>query len=196
SLADDRMLDITIDDAPAADVRSPGDYRSVGRSAPRVDGAAKIFGRPSYLHDLRFPGQLFGRVVRPPARVARLESVDDAALRSRAGVVDVVRDGDFLAVIAEDEAIAVAACAELAEACTWSVTDSLPDQDALPEYLMSAPAVTETVYEKGEPDADGASTLTRRFARGYVEHASLAPSCAVAVWTGDELHVWSHSQGI
>jgi CO/xanthine dehydrogenase Mo-binding subunit len=196
SLADDRLLDIEIGDAPAAVVRDPGGYRSVGRSAPRVDGAAKIFGRPAYIHDLRFPGQLFGRVVRPPARVARLESVDDAALRSRAGVVDVVRDGDFLAVVAEDEATAVAACTELAAACTWSVTDSLPDQAALPDYLMSAPAVTETVFEKGQPEADGDRTLTRRFTRGYVEHASLAPSCGVAVWTDDELHVWSHSQGI
>jgi CO/xanthine dehydrogenase Mo-binding subunit len=197
SLADDRLLDVDIAEAPAAGVKGSADYRVVGQSAPRVDGAGKIFGRPSYIHDLRFPGQLFGRVVRPPARVARLESVDDAALRSRAGVVDVVRDGSFLAVIADDEAVAVAACAELAEACRWTVADSLPDQSALTEYLLSAPSMTETMYERESPTAGAAArTLTRRFTRGYVEHASLAPSCGVALWTNDELHVWSHSQGI
>lgn len=198
SLADDRLLDIDIDDAPAGGVKAPGEYRAVGRSAPRVDGAAKIFGHPSYIHDLRFPGMLFGRVVRPPARVARLERVDDAVLCARDGIVDVVRDGSFLAVIAEDEAVAVAACRDLAAACSWSVTDSLPDQAALPDYLMSAPSVAETVYESLRPGAaTTVRTFTRRFTRGYVEHASLAPSCGVAVWTDDDgLQVWSHSQGI
>ncbi len=197
SLADDHLLDLDIDDAPAAGVKAPGDYRAVGRSARRVDGAGKIFGHPSYIHDLRFPGMLFGRVVRPPARVARLERIDDARVRSRVGILDVVRDGSFLAVIAEDEAVAVAACRDLADACTWSVTDSLPDQTALPDYLTSAPSVAETVYESRQPGAAAAvRTIRRRFTRGYVEHASLAPSCGVAVWTDDELHVWSHSQGI
>jgi CO/xanthine dehydrogenase Mo-binding subunit len=196
SLADDALLDVAIGDAPDAPVKDPGGYREVGRSAPRVDGAGKIFGQPSYIHDLRLPGQLFGRVVRPPARVATLRSVDDAAVGAMDGVVQVVRDGDFLAVIADDEATAVAACRTLAAACTWDVTDSLPDQSALDDYLLSAPSVAETLYQREQPAAEAARTVTRRFSRGFVEHASLAPSCGVAVWEGDDLQVWSHSQGI
>jgi len=196
ALADDTLLDVDVaEDLPAKDAT---DYAAVGSSLCRLDGADKIFGRPRFIHDLRFDGQLFGRVVRPPARMATLVDVQDAAVRATPGVVTVVRDGDFLGVVAEREEVAVRAAEALREASRWDERDSLPAQDQLVGFLRSAPAETTVVHDTtgglGQPETG--RTLVREFSRGYVAHASLAPSCGVAFWTDGRLRVWSHSQGI
>ncbi|HET9471705.1 MAG TPA: molybdopterin cofactor-binding domain-containing protein, partial [Usitatibacter sp.] len=80
-----------------------GERRIVGRSAERIDLPDKILGRARYIHDLVLPGMLHGRVLRPPSAAATLASLDDGAARSMAGVVDVIRDGSFVGVIAERE---------------------------------------------------------------------------------------------
>jgi CO/xanthine dehydrogenase Mo-binding subunit len=165
----------------------------VGRDVPRVDIPGKVFGTRRYVHDLRFPGQLFGRVLRPPSRGARLVDVDESAVRALPGVITVVRSGDFLGVIAEREDIAVNAVALLEKAADWSEHPSLPDENALAEYLTSAPSDENILHDSGnEP---GPTTLHARFSRPYLAHASVAPSCAVARWQDDTLDVWSHAQG-
>lgn len=196
ALADDKLLDVDVaEDLPVKDAAG---YAAVGSSLRRLDGADKIFGRPRFIHDLRFGGQLFGRVVRPPARLATLVDVQDAAVRATPGVVTVVRDGEFLGVVAEREEVAVRAAEALREASRWDERDSLPAQDQLVGFLRSAPAESTVVYDTtgGLEQPEAGRTLVREFSRGYVAHASLAPSCGVAVWTDGRLRVWSHSQGI
>jgi CO/xanthine dehydrogenase Mo-binding subunit len=155
---------------------------------PRLDIPGKVFGTRKYIQDLRFPGQLFGRVVRPPSRGAHLAELDDVVAP---GVVAVVREGDFLGLVAEREEVAVQALETLRKAAHWHETSTLPA--ALPEYLTSAPAHDSVVHERGTP----APTIVRaRFTRPYLAHASIAPSCATARWDGDTLTVWSHTQGV
>ena len=89
--------------------KPPSAHRFTGKSIPRRDIPAKVTGGPAYVHDMRLPGMIFGRVVRPPSPRAKLISVDEQAVRSMPGVVAVVRDGSFLAVAAEREEQAVAA---------------------------------------------------------------------------------------
>jgi CO/xanthine dehydrogenase Mo-binding subunit len=187
------QVSLDVDAGPAA---APAPRRAVGRSLPRLDVPDKVAGRPRFIHDLRPEGLLFGRVLRPPSRGAVLVSVDDGAARAVPGVVDVVRDGSFLGVVAEREENALRALGALR--CTWRETDSLPDERDLAGFLLAAPA-EETVLEDtttGAASVEGLRRVRARFHRPYLAHASIAPSCGLARWDGDRLTVWSHSQGV
>jgi nicotinate dehydrogenase subunit B len=184
------------DVVPGAGPKSPADYRLVGRSLPRLDVPDKVAGRPRFLHDMRPPGMLHGRVLRPPSRGAVLVSVDDAAARQVPGVVDVVRDGSFLGVVAEREENALRALAALRAACVWKEEDSLPAERDLAGFLVSAPAEETVLSDTGTGTGVAARSVRARFTRPYLAHASIAPSCGLAVWQGTQLSVWSHSQGV
>ena len=200
ALADDALLDRVVDEAVRP--KAAEDHNVVGRSQPRVDLADKLSGRPRYIHDMRLPGQLFGRVVRPPARGAVLTLFDEAAAQAVPGVVVVVRDGNFLGVVAEREDAAIRACEVLRTHATWSGPETLPAQSNLAQFLAEAPAETTVLEDTATAVSPSMGpshpqrTIAARFSRGYIAHASLAPSCGVAVWRDAGLHVWSHTQGV
>ena len=99
--------------------KSPAEQKIIGTSYPRVDIPAKVFGQQIFIHDLRPEGMLFGAVARPPAYAARLLSADLAAIKAMPGVVEVVRDGSFLGVVARREEQAQAAANRLAKSAKW-----------------------------------------------------------------------------
>ena len=172
--------------------------RLVGRPVQRLDIPAKVFGEPAFVQDLRLPGMLHARVVRPPNFGARLASVDEAAARKLPGVVRIVRDGSFLAVVAEREEQAIAAAETLAAAARWEGATALPPGDALAD--VAAPrAVARRVGElEGrrscvrDRDQDDRGRVLEALHRARVAR----PSCAVAQKTGDRLRVWTHGQGV
>jgi CO/xanthine dehydrogenase Mo-binding subunit len=169
--------------------------RIVGRSAERIDLPDKILGRARYIHDVVVPGMLHGRVLRPPSAAATLASLDDAAARSIAGVVDVVRDGSFVGVICEREEIAIAALERLRRDARWKEPPTLPDEAALGPWLRGARCETTVVVERGTPER-AATTRRASYTRPYIAHASIGPSCAIARWEDGGLHVWSQTQGV
>lgn len=170
----------------------------VGVSAPRLDLPDKVLGRPRFIHDIDLPGMLHGRVARPPSPAAQLRAVDLAAIEALPGVLAVVRDGRFLGLVADDEYRAEQALDKLIAAARWDEAQTLPDAQALPGFLRAQPRET-TVYAE-QAAAETPSGATRRFdasyARPYLAHASIAPSCALARWAVERLQVWTHSQGI
>jgi nicotinate dehydrogenase subunit B len=165
----------------------------VGTRAPRRDIPAKLTGA-AFVHDMTLPGMLHARVVRPPAYGARLVALDEAALRAAPGVVAVVRSGDFLALAAEREEQAVAALAIAQRAAKWDVPP-MPEQEETVPFLMKLPARTSTVHAKGTPGAAGAHRFEAMYSKPYLAHASIGPSCALAVPEAGRLVVWSHAQG-
>ena len=173
-------------------------YRIVGTSVPRLDLPAKVTGRPRYVHDLAPEGLCYGQVVRPPSRGATLKSLDQNPASSLAGVITVVRDGDFLAVVAERFEVALRAAALLRERAEWERRPTLPDSASLPAYLRSAPSETTVLARRGAPPpaADVAASLESTYHRPYLAHASLAPSSATARYDDGQLRVWTHSQGV
>lgn len=186
-----------LDREARADVppRAPSSHRIVGTSAPRADLPDKVFGTPHFMHDLELPGMVHGRVLRPGAPGAHLESLDQSAARAVAGVLAVVRDGDFAGVIADTEACAARALATLA--AKWSEPASLPDAHALAAWLKAQPAEDSVVEARGDQSGRPvAKTLRANFTRPYLAHASMGPSCAIAQWDGGTLRVQTHSQGI
>jgi len=168
-------------------------------SPPRLDLPDKVLGRPAFLHDLVLPGMLYARVAHPPSPAATLREVDAAAVEALPGVVRVVRDGSFLAVIAEGDHAADRALRKLKALARWSERETLPDADDLPAFLRSQPVETSVVAEK-KPEAAApavARTFQASYARPYLAHASIGPSCGLARW--DEaggLEVWTHAQGV
>ncbi|HWX05937.1 MAG TPA: molybdopterin cofactor-binding domain-containing protein, partial [Bradyrhizobium sp.] len=174
------------DDVP---VKSVNAYTIVGQSMPRVDLPAKATGELVYVHDVRVPGMLHGRVVRPPyAGVdagafvgTSLIAVDESSVRDIPGVVDVVRIGDFVGVVAEREENAVKAAARLK--VSWKPTPTLPDMNDVATALRANPSTPRTLIDKGDVDAAigaAAKQMPRTYVWPYQMHGSIGPSCAVA----------------
>ena len=171
----------------------------VGTSQTPSDLLARLTGAPCYIGDLRLPGQLFARVVRPPARQATLVSVDETRVRGLDDLVDVVVEGRFVAVLATREETAIRAASLLAEDLRWVTPDTLPDQADLGQLLLTS--ASEDIELAAPPaddsaDADTRLTLTATYSRPFLAHGSIGTSTGVALWDGVTLQVWTHSQGV
>jgi nicotinate dehydrogenase subunit B len=198
-LADDRLLDRAAvgDRAP----KPESDYRVVGTSVARLDLPDKLTGQPRFAHDLAPEGLRYGRIVRPVSRGATLVDLDTSRTVALPGVLAVVRDGDFLGVVAEREEVALRAADQLRTDAHWDRRPTLPDEDALPAFLTSAPAETTVLAERGQwpARADVARSVEATYHRPYLAHAAMGPSSATALVTDDDgirLAVWTHSQGV
>lgn len=193
-LVSGRMLHVEAQ--PQSALKPPGTFRVIGKTLPRVDIPGKVTGQPAYVHDLRLEGMLHARVVRPPSSAARLTEVDASAAEALPGVASVVRDGNFLAVVASKEFQAVNAMRALAAAARWQESETLPDQTDLPAELQRLESEAGTVAEAGMLSSDG-KIFEATFSRPYQIHGSIGPSCAVAQMKADgTLDVWSHTQGV
>jgi nicotinate dehydrogenase subunit B len=189
----------------AGQPKPPEAYRIVGRPAERLDLVPKVTGSAHFVHDLDLPGMVHGRVVRPPDHAARLASVDEDEVNRMPGVIQIVRDGSFLAVIAEREEQAVQAMEALRQAATWENGATLLTSETLFDHLLSQPDRAFLVVDGRPVDdpvppietpAGAAQTLAATYYRPYHMHASLGPSAAVAQLIEGKLTVWTHSQGV
>jgi CO/xanthine dehydrogenase Mo-binding subunit len=168
-----------------------------GNSIQRIDIPDKVLGRPRFIHDQALPGMLHGRVLRPEHARAKLTELKEDGARAVAGLVAVVRDGSFAGVVSETEHGAELAFQALRKGANWSGGEPLPDESDLASFLKAQP-LESTVIDKRTAASHSAATRTvrRQYTRPYIAHASIAPSCAMAQWNGDRVHVWTHSQGV
>jgi CO/xanthine dehydrogenase Mo-binding subunit len=192
-----RMFSITLDHAKPARAKDPKDYKIVGKPVPRGDIPAKVTGRFPYINNFRVAGMLHGRVVRPPSAGARLESVDEGSIKNIAGIVQVVREGNFLGVVAQNEWAAVKASRELK--ATWSKWEGLPEQARLFEHVRASKVFRdETTGNVGNTaeamGKEGAKKLAASYDFAIHTHGSQGPSCAVAEFRDGKLTSWSASQ--
>jgi CO/xanthine dehydrogenase Mo-binding subunit len=181
---------------PKAPLKSVASYTIVGKSLPRPDVPGKCTGRTVYLQDFTVPDMLHGRVVRPPAIGAKLLTVDEASIKAIPGA-RVVRKGNFLAVVANDEWAAVRASRELK--ATWSDWKELPASDTLEQHIRNTPLdKDQSLVSKGDIAqgfAGAKKELKATYFWPYQSHASLAPCCAIADVKGDATTIWSSTQG-
>ncbi|MGY4286886.1 CO/xanthine dehydrogenase Mo-binding subunit [Bradyrhizobium sp. LM2.7] len=185
------------DATAGARAKSAAERVVAGHSVQRVDIPDKVFARPRFIHDVAPPGLLHGRVLRPDISGARLIALDEEPVRTVPGLVAIGRDGGFAGVIADSEAAAEAALNALRKRATWSGGEPLPDEDDLAGFLRSQPAQTTIIDTRTTAaTSQHVRTLRRQYTRPYIAHASIAPSCAIAQWDGDRIHVWTHSQGV
>jgi CO/xanthine dehydrogenase Mo-binding subunit len=171
-------------------------HKIVGKSIARRDIPNKVMGGPAYVQDLRLPGMLHGRVVRPPSYGAKLQAIDEARVKAIPGVVAVVRDGSFLGVVAEREEQAIKASRTLRASATWAAGPPLPDQATIHDHLLALPTEDKVVSEKQGPLPDGAKVIEATYRKPYIAHAAIGPSCAVAEFKDGKMTVWTHTQGV
>lgn len=181
---------------PAVPAKNPADYRFVGRPMPRLDIPGKVTGQFTYMHDFRVPGMLHGRVVRPPAIGARLESVDASSIADIPGIVKVVHDGNFLGIVAQTEWSAVRAAREIKT--HWSKSESLPDERKLWEHVRATQIVKDDVTSDIGDTAAAMAAEGRKLRATYDfaihTHGSIGPSCAISEFRDNKLISWSASQ--
>ena len=181
---------------PKIELRKSTQYKLIGKSIPRVDIPAKVTGEFEYVHDVRLPGMLHARVVRPDDLGAKLVSFDDSAAKRVGGFIQTVRKGDFMAVVARSEWGAVKAARALK--VNWSAGTGLPDQATVFTHWRNRPVAKEEVTQTaGDVQAalQGAAIRVKASYEFAVQtHATIGPSCAVADFKGGKLTVWTSSQ--
>jgi nicotinate dehydrogenase subunit B len=185
-----QALSGTIPASPA--VEPPAKWQVRGTPATKVDGRAFVTGRHQYTPDITRPGMLYGRIVRPDGYGGTLVSVDDAKARGMTGVT-VIRDGDFLGVVAPTERAAGRAVS--AVQATWNVPAGQPSSETIYDYLKknpdraAQPAAVETIQIPA-----GARTFEASYRIPYIAHTPLEPRAAVAEWQDGKLTVWTGTQ--
>jgi nicotinate dehydrogenase subunit B len=180
--------------------KPPSQHKAIGKSQQRRDIPSKVTGGPSYAQDVRLPGMVFGRVVRPPSYRAELVSFDEGAIKAMPGVVTVMRDGSFLAVAAEREEQAINASRALRASAKWRESPDLPPPaPGLFDHLQTMRSMDKVVSEK-TPEAPAGGqivrTLDATYTRPFQSHGSIGPSCAVAQFKDGRYTLWTHSQGV
>jgi CO/xanthine dehydrogenase Mo-binding subunit len=194
-LADQVSLDREAN--PGAVPKSASRRTLAGHSIQRLDIPDKVFARPRFIHDVALPGLLHGRVLRAEMPAATLVALPEDGARAVAGLIAIVRDGNFVGVVNESEDGAEAALQALRKGAKWSAGEILPNESALAEWLQAQPSEVTVIDEKAPPRRGVKQrTIRRLFSRPYLAHASIAPSCAMAQWSGERVQVWTHSQGV
>ena len=187
----------------SAELKPASAYRIVGSSRPRVDIPAKATGQWTYVHDVRVPGMLHGRVIRPlyagfdhGEHVGNsLISIDEGSIAHIDGVVGVVAIGDFVGVVATREEIAIEAAKTLK--VLWREPPQRPDLNAPEMALRANPATPRKLIDRGNVEmalAGSAEPMNRTYIWPYQMHGSIGPSCAVADYSETGLTVWSGTQ--
>ena len=182
--------------------RDPSTYKILGTSVPRHDIPEKVTGQYEYVQNVRLPGMLHGKVVRPPFVGAKLQSVDESSIRSLPGNVKLVVKGDFVGVVADKEYQALQAVGALD--IVWTPGPALPAQATLYDFMRKQPS--RDAYTVLATDVDqnlkaASKMVSATYFHPYQMHGSLASSCAVADvrgGTGSDATatIWSATQGV
>src|SRR4029077_10467971 len=154
-------------------LKDPATYRVMGQAVPRLDIPAKVTGGAAYIQDMRLPGMVHARVVRPPSYGAELIECESSAVGKLPGVVKVIRNGNFLAVVAAKEFQAIKAMGALSQAAKWREIPELPKQAALVHVLTSLPSQDSTIFEHKDPSVTGQKTIEATYTRPYQAHGSI-----------------------
>jgi nicotinate dehydrogenase subunit B len=187
------FMDVKVQATP----KSPADYRVVGQSVPRRDVAGKVFGTADFITDVRVPGMLHARMIRPEKAGSSIAKVDESSVAAIPGV-RVVRENDFLAVLAEDEWHAIQAARALSVEWKAPQSDPFPGTEGLHDHIRRAAVVKrDEPVKKG--DLDAAFVKAKRVLEAEYEwplqsHASMGPACAIADVKTDSATIWTGSQ--
>jgi CO/xanthine dehydrogenase Mo-binding subunit len=183
--------------ATGAVARKPvGDLKTIGANSARLDLPAKVFGLSVFIHDMQIDGMVHARVVRQPNRGATIGAIDENAIRRAAkGSVEFVRHGNFLAILGKVETAVEAAGAAAVNHVTWQNVEAPTATQQEANWLLQRPAV-DRPFGAEPADPKGRERFERTYTRGYLAHASISPSCGLALYKDGQLTAWTHCQGV
>jgi CO/xanthine dehydrogenase Mo-binding subunit len=188
-------LDLHVAAVAGVPRKPPGSRHFIGTEARRIDIPAKLTGGVAYVHDMVLPDMLHARVVRGPSDGTRLIAPDLSGV-SRLPGVGMVRDGNFTALVGPREWPLIRAWRTLNRAKWERTTPPLPQGD-LSRAIQALPSQDKVILDRhDDPAAVAVRRLAARYTRPYLMHASIGPSCALALYQGGTMTVWTHSQGV
>ena len=179
-----------------APFKDPSTYQLIGTTIPRDDIFKMVTGQSSYVHDIRLPGMVHARVVRPPSYEAELQSFPESKIRTMNGIIKIIKNGSFLAVVTQEEYTAVKAWDILCKESIWNTRKIMPLQANLFGHMLNYKGEQQIVEEKNGNQEDLKHQHEAIYKRPYHMHGSIGPSCALAKWESGRLTVWTHSQGV
>jgi nicotinate dehydrogenase subunit B len=189
-----RLLE-KVADRPA--LTEPDQWKILGRSQTKVDARAFVTGKHKYTSDIKLPGMLYGKILRPPAIGASLTSLDISQAEAIPNV-KVVRDGDFVGVVAPDSVTADEALAAIK--ASWKTTEQISDKELF-KHLKGSESERggdgrggHIVGSVKEGLASSDIKLKQTYTVAYIAHAPLEPRAALAEWKEDKLTVWTGTQ--
>jgi nicotinate dehydrogenase subunit B len=175
--------------------KPPSAYKIVGQPVPRRDLLAKVTGA-AFIHDMVRPNMLHARALRQPSYGATLVSLDEAAIRRAAkGQIEIVRVGAFVAFVAADETVVQRAAVAAPAHAVWSGIRVLTPAMQEASWFTTQPA-DDRFFGDVSPPAETGTIVSQTYARPFVAHAAIAPSCGLAELRDGHLSVWSHTQGV
>lgn len=175
----------------------PREWTVLGNPVKRVDMPEMVTGRFEFAHNVRVPGMLHGRVVRPPTVGATLASVDEASVSNLPGFVKVVTKKDFVGVVFEKQWQAVQGATQLK--ATWKPGPALPPQAGFYDHMRKLPSRDTFLVDSKDVDATlakAAHVVRSTYLHPYHMHGSIGSSCAVADVKADSATIWSPTQGV
>lgn len=181
----------------AARRRAPSQWRVLGKAVPSLDRAALMTGRFEFVQNVRVPGMLHGRVVRPPEVGATVASVHESSVRGIAGNVQVVRVRDFVGVVAEKPWQAMEAARKLK--VSWNKGTGLPPQKTFFESLRAKSGRDQMLVDSKDTEqklGSAAKVVKATYVYPYQMHGSVGTSCAVADVKPGAATVWSATQSV
>ena len=190
-----KSFDLNLD--RAAPRKPASEWTILGTSVKRLDLPALVSGELEFVHDVRVPGMLHGRVIRPPVVGAKLVAVDESSVRGLPGEIRVVVKNDFVGVVAAGQWQAIQAAAALQ--VTWSAGTRLPPQADFYTHLRQQPTRDTLLVDSQDVDsklAGAADVVRATYRHPYQMHGSIGASCAVADVREDQVTIWSATQAV
>jgi nicotinate dehydrogenase subunit B len=191
-----KKFSLTLD--PKAKRKPPGEWTVLGTPAQRSDIPEIVTGQFEFVHNVRVPGMLHGRVVRPPAAGANVMSVDESSVAGMPGLVKVVVKKNFVGVVAEKPWQALQAADKLKVA--WSSGSRLANPADFYEQLRNQKPTRDILLVDSkdvEQKLGQAATIVKAtYLHPYQAHGSMGSSCAVADVQGEKATIWSPTQGV
>jgi nicotinate dehydrogenase subunit B len=177
-----------------AAIKKPSEFKIIGKPFLRRDAGEKVTGRAKYTGDIQLPGMLAAKILRPPAHGAKLMEVDVSAARKVPGV-EVVREGDFIAVLHKYPDVAAEALAKIK--AKFDMPASGIDDNNIFDHLLKVASKGQVVTKGGDLQngaKEAKEILEATYLDGYVAHAAIEPHTAVARVEGDKATVWVSTQ--
>jgi CO/xanthine dehydrogenase Mo-binding subunit len=177
--------------------RTPSQWTVLGKPVPSLDRAALMTGRFEFVHNVRVPGMLHGRVVRPPQVGATVAGVDENSVRQLPGIVKVVVHKNFVGVIAEKQSQAIQAARRLK--VNWTPGTGLPPQKTFFDSLRKQSSRDVMLVDSKDVERQLAASQTvveATYSYPYQMHGSIGSSCAVADVKSGQATVWSGTQSV
>ncbi len=175
-------------------VKDHTQFKYVGQSILHADARQKVTGEAIYTADVQLPGRLYAKILRPPSHLVELISVDYSEAEKFDGV-QIVRDGDLVAVLHESYDIAERALSTVK--AEYTIDEKNVDDKTVFEYLLNAPSDSREVESSGdlkEGEAQADFLFDNEYHDGYKAHATIEPHIATALWEGDKVTVWASAQ--